>query len=48
VSEHIIEGLSPEAEQSQYWFWLSPRGAARLNNAVSAFEAALWEIEAEG
>jgi transcriptional regulator with XRE-family HTH domain len=47
VSEHIIEGLSPEAEQSQYWFWLSPRGAARLSNAVSAFEAALQEVEAQ-
>jgi len=46
VSEHIIEGLSPEAEKSQYWFWLSPRGAARLNNAVTAFEAAVQDIEA--
>jgi transcriptional regulator with XRE-family HTH domain len=41
VSEHIIDGLSPEAEQSQYWFWLSPRGAARINNAVTAFERAI-------
>lgn len=41
VSEHIVEGLSPEAEQSQYWFWLSPRGAARLNNAVTTFEQAI-------
>jgi transcriptional regulator with XRE-family HTH domain len=48
VSEHIVEGLSPEAEQSQYWFWLSPRGAARLNNAVTAFERAILAIERKG
>lgn len=48
VSEHIIEGLSPEAEQSQYWFWLSPRGAARINNAVTAFERAILETEQRG
>ncbi len=45
VSEHIVEGLSPEAEQSQYWFWLSPRGAARINNAVTAFERAILAME---
>ncbi len=48
VSEHIIDGLSPEAEQSQYWFWLSPRGAARINNAVTAFERAIQAIEQKG
>jgi transcriptional regulator with XRE-family HTH domain len=48
VSEHIVEGLSPEAEQSQYWFWLSPRGAARLNNAVTAFERAIMAMEQKG
>jgi transcriptional regulator with XRE-family HTH domain len=41
VSEHIVDGFSLEAEQSQYWFWLSPRGAARINNAVTAFERAV-------
>ncbi len=45
VSEHIIDGLSPDAEQSQYWFWLSPRGAARLNNAVTAFDRAIQAVE---
>jgi len=48
VSEHIVEGLSPEAEQSQYWFWLSPRGAARINNAVTAFERAILAMEQKG
>lgn len=48
VSEHIVEGLSPEAEQSQYWFWLSPRGAARINNAVTAFERAILALEQKG
>jgi len=48
VSEHIIDGLSPEAEQSQYWFWLSPRGAARINNAVTAFERAIQTLEQKG
>ena len=48
VSEHIVEGLSPEAEQSQYWFWLSPRGAARINNAVTAFERAILAVEQKG
>jgi len=48
VAEHIIDGLSPEAEQSQYWFWLSPRGAARINNAVTAFEQAVLTLERKG
>lgn len=48
VAEHIIDGLSPEAEQSQYWFWLSPRGAARINNAVTAFEQAILTLERKG
>lgn len=48
VSEHIIDGLSPEAEQSQFWFWLSPRGAARINNAVTAFERAIQATEQKG
>src|SRR5262249_21144482 len=48
VSAHIVEGLSPEAEQSQYWFWLSPRGAARINNAVTAFERAILAVEQKG
>jgi transcriptional regulator with XRE-family HTH domain len=45
VSEHIVDSLSPDAEQSQYWFWLSPRGAARLNNAVTAFDRAIHAAE---
>jgi hypothetical protein len=45
VAEHIVEGLAPEAEQSQYWFWLSPRGAARVNTAVTAVEAAMLAAE---
>jgi transcriptional regulator with XRE-family HTH domain len=45
VTEQIIEGLSPEAEQSKYWFWLSPRGAARLNSAVTLFERAIAAME---
>ena len=48
VSEHIVEGLLPEAEQSQYWFWLSPRGAARINSAVMAFERAILAMEQKG
>lgn len=47
VSELIVDGLSPDAEQSQYWFWLSPRGAARLNNAVTTFERAVHSAEAK-
>jgi len=47
VTEHIVEGLSSESERSQYWFWLSPRGAARLNIAVGAFEQAMLDIERE-
>jgi len=48
VSEHIVDVLSPEAEQSQYWFWLSPRGAARINNAVTAFERAIQAAGRKG
>ena len=47
VTEHIVEGLSSESERSQYWFWLSPRGAARLNIAVGAFERAMQDVEQE-
>jgi transcriptional regulator with XRE-family HTH domain len=47
VAEHIVDVLSPDAEQSQYWFWLSPRGAARLNNAVTAFDRAIAAVEAK-
>lgn len=48
VSEHIVDGFSLEAEQSQYWFWLSPRGAARINNAVTAFERAVQATGRKG
>ena len=47
VTEHIVEGLSSESERSQYWFWLSPRGAARLSIAVAAFEQAMLDVERE-
>jgi transcriptional regulator with XRE-family HTH domain len=46
VSEQIVDGLSPDAEQSHYWLWLSPRGAARLNNAVAALDEAIRTAEA--
>jgi transcriptional regulator with XRE-family HTH domain len=47
VSEQIVDVLSPDAEQSQYWFWLSPRGAARLNNAVTALDQAIQAATAK-
>ncbi len=47
VAEQIVDVLSPDAEQSHYWFWLSPRGAARLNNAVTALDHAIQAATAQ-
>lgn len=41
VTEKIVARLSPELEESNYWFWLTPAGARRVANAVADFEEAV-------